>query len=214
MTSVRRRGALVFAAAFAPGLAAAPAPAPAQEDAAEVLAIVRDLAPRAGQVEAPRHIAGDVRFESGSDRLTAAARARLDRIARALRAPALAGLRFRLEGHTDSRGAADYNRDLSLRRARSAAAYLTAAWEVSAARLVVVGHGEDRPRDPANPESGVNRRVEIVTLAPPPPEPAETPSASAPAPERPAGGPAPPGAADGDGDRETFVRDVLTGDGR
>lgn len=212
MTSARRRGALVLAAAFAPGLAAAPAPAPAQEDAAEVLAIVRDLAPRAGQAEAPRHVAGDVRFESGSDRLTAAARARLDRIARALRAPALAGLRFRLEGHTDSRGAADYNRDLSLRRARAAAAYLTAAWEVSAARLVVAGHGEDRLRDPANPESGVNRRVEIVTLAPP--RSADPPSA--PSSEAPAGGPgsAPPGAADGDGDSDSFVRDVLTGGGR
>ena len=200
MTSVRRRCALVLAAAFAPGLAAAPASA--QEDAAEVLAIIRDLAPRAGQVEAPRHIAGGVRFEFGSDRLTAAARARLDRLARALRSPELAGLRFRIEGHTDSRGAADYNRNLSLRRARSAAAYLTAVWELSAARLVVVGHGEDRPRDPANPESGVNRRVEIVTLAP--------------SSEAPAGGPgsASPGAADGDGDSDSFVRDALTDGGR
>lgn len=206
MTSVRRRAALALAAAFAPGLAAAPAPA--QEDAAEVLAIVRDLAPRAGQAEAPRHIAGGVRFETGSARLTAAARARLDRLARALRSPQLAGLRFRVEGHTDSRGAADYNRALSLRRARSAAAYLTAAWEISAARLVVAGYGEDRLRDPANPESGVNRRVEIVTLAPPPPPPA-------PSPEEPAGGPdsAPPDAADGGGESDSFVRDVLTGDG-
>ena len=197
MTSVRRRrGALVLAAAFSPGLAAS---ALAQEDAASVLAIVRDLAPRAGQTEAPRYIAEGVGFESGSDRLTASARATLDRLARALRSPALSGLRFRIEGHTDSRGASAYNRGLSLRRARTVAAHFTETWDISPARLVIVGHGEDRPRDPANPESGVNRRVEIVTLAAPAGEPA--------------GGVAipPPSTADGGGEPGSSVHDVLTG---
>ena len=173
------------------------APAWAQVDEAEVLEIVRSLAPRAGQTEAPRYVAEGVRFEFDSDRLTAAAREKLDRLARALRSAALAGLRFRVEGHTDSRGSAAYNRGLSERRGRSVAAYLARIGGVASVRLEVVGYGEDRPRDPLNPENGVNRRVEILTLAPPP------------APSR-----APPRTAGSDDSSDSFVEDVLTGSER
>ena len=176
--------------------AAAP-PAPAQEDAAEGLEILRSLAPRAGQTEAPRYIAEGVQFDYASDRLTAEARGTLDRMARALRSTELGGLRFRIEGHTDSRGSAAYNMDLSVRRARAVAAYLAEVRGFAAARFDMVGHGESRPRDPTNPEGAINRRVEIVTLVPPP-----APTA-----------PPPPQPETGDRPEESFVRDVLTGDG-
>lgn len=159
-------------------------PTDAQENAAEVLEIIRSLAPRAGRTEVPRYIAEGVGFEFDSDRLTATARVKLDRLDRALHSPALASLRFRVEGHTDSRGSARYNQELSERRARTVAAYLAGAQDIAFARIA--GHGEDRPRDPLNPESGVNRRVEIVTLGP-------------------------PGAADAGDSSESFVEGVLTG---
>ena len=183
--------------------------AAAQEDAAEVLEIVRSLAPRAGQTEAPRYIADRVHFEYASSRLTAAARAQLDLLARAMRASGLAGMRFRVEGHTDSRGAAAYNMALSERRARAAARYLSAAG-IAAGRLDAVGRGETELRDPVNPESAVNRRVEIATLAPPPAARAPDPPRAAPAPVRPAPArpraPAPPPAAGA-----SPVMDALTG---
>ena len=148
-----------------------------------------------------------MQFDYASDRLTAEARRTLDRLARALRSTELGGLRFRVEGHTDSRGSAAYNMDLSVRRARAVAAYLAEVRGFAAARFDMVGHGESRPRDPANPEGAINRRVEIVTLvpqpapaAPPPPQPART-------------APSPPQPATGDRPEESFVRDVLTGDG-
>ena len=148
---------------------AGPAPALAQESAAEVLDIVRDLTPRPdpGVPGAePRYVAEAVHFAFGSDRLAPAARRQLERVARAMESGALAGLRFRIEGHTDSRGAAEYNRALSERRARAVAAWLVTFGGIDADRLDTAGYGESRPREPLAPDSAVNRRVEIVTLAP------------------------------------------------
>lgn len=79
----------------------------------------------------------------------------------------------RVVGHTDAEGSAEYNRELSLRRARSVVAYFTAAG-VDAARLEAVGEGEARPRADNADAAGrrLNRRVEV---APPPPAEEEKP---------------------------------------
>ncbi len=70
--------------------------------------------------------------------------------------------RLRVEGHTDSRGNAAYNKTLSQQRADSVAAYLT-SHGVDAGRLEAVGFGEERPLDdrelPAAWER--NRRVDF-----------------------------------------------------
>jgi outer membrane protein OmpA-like peptidoglycan-associated protein len=99
-----------------------------------------------------------ITFEYNSDRLTPAARRNLDEFARALVDPALADARFVVEGHTDATGPADYNLDLSRRRAASVVTYLV-DHGIDPARLEAQGFGEtklrsDRPDDP------VNRRVE------------------------------------------------------
>ena len=69
-------------------------------------------------------------------------------------------------GHTDNVGAADYNKQLSQRRATAVADYLVSRG-VAAARIMTAAGGEDHPIASNTTEQGraANRRVE-VTLAP------------------------------------------------
>lgn len=69
-------------------------------------------------------------------------------------------------GHTDSVGTDDYNRQLSLRRAQAAAAYLEAQG-VPASRVRTEGKGEAEPVAANATESGraQNRRVEVAIYA-------------------------------------------------
>jgi len=66
-------------------------------------------------------------------------------------------------GHTDSIGSADYNLELSERRATNVGQYL-AAQGVAADRLISEGRGETEPKADNDTEEGrrLNRRVEIV----------------------------------------------------
>ena len=75
----------------------------------------------------------------------------------------LEGFSFSVEGHTDSLGPEELNRDLSQRRAQSVEDYLAAAG-IDEARIVSVGFGEDRPiASNATPEGRAqNRRVDLV----------------------------------------------------
>ena len=73
-------------------------------------------------------------------------------------------VRANVEGHTDAVGPAEYNRDLSRRRAEAVRDMLIAAG-VDADRLDVVAHGEDRPLATNETADGrsINRRVQLVT---------------------------------------------------
>ena len=112
-------------------------------------------APKAAQDEA---FDLEVTFELGSERLTAGARKNLDEFAKALRDPALAARRFRVDGHTNGRGREEINLRLSRRRAESVRNYLVSAG-IDPARLDAQGFGKTRPKvnDPLDP---ANRRVE------------------------------------------------------
>ena len=74
-----------------------------------------------------------------------------------------------IEGHTDSKGSASYNRDLSVRRANAVADWLT-AHGAKKSRLSVKGFGGSRPvasntlkNGADNPDGRkLNRRVEFV----------------------------------------------------
>ncbi len=70
-----------------------------------------------------------------------------------------------MEGHTDNRGTAEYNRDLSQRRARSVVRALVARG-IAAGRLVSEGYGFDRPVADNKTALGraKNRRVEFTIL--------------------------------------------------
>ncbi|MEM9861101.1 MAG: OmpA family protein [Myxococcota bacterium] len=69
---------------------------------------------------------------------------------------------IRVEGHTDSRGDAAYNQDLSQRRAESVVARLVEAG-LEAGRFRAIGFGEERPIDANETRVGraANRRVEF-----------------------------------------------------
>ncbi len=75
------------------------------------------------------------------------------------------GARLIIEGHTDDRGSAEYNRTLSTRRAQSVAAWLS-RHGIAGSRLQTVGYGKTKPRVPNTSEANRarNRRVEIVVV--------------------------------------------------
>jgi len=115
---------------------------------------------------AGRSINLTVVFATDSAQLTPQAMATLDELGRALSNRELSNYRFRIEGHTDTVGTADYNRALSEQRAAVVVAYLTAKFRVAASRLQPVGMGEQGllvPTPPQTPEQR-NRRVEIINL--------------------------------------------------
>jgi OOP family OmpA-OmpF porin len=70
----------------------------------------------------------------------------------------------RVEGYTDATGPAEYNRDLSRRRAEVVRDMLIKAG-IEAERLRVVAHGEDQPLATNETADGrrINRRVQLVT---------------------------------------------------
>jgi outer membrane protein OmpA-like peptidoglycan-associated protein len=79
-----------------------------------------------------------------------------------LRTLDLKGSTFILAGHTDAAGGDAYNQDLSERRADSIRRYLVEKSGISTTDLVTVGYGKTKLKDPANPLSEVNRRVQVV----------------------------------------------------
>jgi outer membrane protein OmpA-like peptidoglycan-associated protein len=87
----------------------------------------------------------------------------LDQVARViLEHPEI--LSVSIDGHTDSQGSADYNRDLSQRRAAAVREYLIQKG-VAPERLEAHGFGEDRPieSNATNAGRAANRRVEFLT---------------------------------------------------
>jgi outer membrane protein OmpA-like peptidoglycan-associated protein len=103
-------------------------------------------------------------FPYDSDQLVTGAREPMQRFAASL--AKYPGTRTLIVGHTDSRGNADYNADLSERRAQSAAAVL-AAGGIAPARIGTAGRGESEPIATNATDAGrqQNRRVEVAIFA-------------------------------------------------
>jgi len=107
-----------------------------------------------------------VRFEFDSARLTGSARDTLQDVVETLKAHP--DIYVRLGGHTDSIGPAEYNMNLSVRRAESVKDFLI-EHGIDPKRLTTRGYGETQPVAPNtkpdgsdNPEGRAkNRRVEI-----------------------------------------------------
>lgn len=106
-------------------------------------------------------VASEVSFDFDSASLRPGFHTTLDKVAGVLaRYPRTV---VHVLGHTDSIGSESYNQQLSLRRADSVAAYLSARG-VSSERLRTEGRGEFEPRASNETEAGrqLNRRVDIV----------------------------------------------------
>lgn len=151
-----------------PAAASAPEAAPASAPTApQTVATLPSAAPPPAAEPAPPaeepSLSLAVLFEFGAARIQAASVPTLENLAAAMQAPELAASRFRVEGHTDAKGAAAVNLRLSRARADEVRRFLVARG-VAAARLQSVGLGSSQPADPADPLAAANRRVRIVAL--------------------------------------------------
>ncbi len=72
---------------------------------------------------------------------------------------------FRIVGHTDATGSADYNSKLSQLRADEVQRYLVNDCGIAAGRLEAVGLGERFLADETDPAAAGNRRVEFQALS-------------------------------------------------
>jgi OmpA-OmpF porin, OOP family len=107
---------------------------------------------------APAAVAFRINFASASDAIPPAYLPHLDRIVDLMRQePKLA---LTIEGHTDAHGSAEYNLELSKRRAVAVMRYLV-GHGIDGSRLVAVGKGKTSPLL-TDPFDGRNRRVQFV----------------------------------------------------
>jgi OmpA-OmpF porin, OOP family len=102
-----------------------------------------------------------VKFAFNKDNLTPKAKEALDQLAGSI--ASTRGYIIALEGSTDSVGSAEYNYDLSQRRADSVIQYLASKYNVPAHKIYVIGLGKDKPVESNKTSQGRadNRRVDV-----------------------------------------------------
>lgn len=105
-----------------------------------------------------------IQFDFDSDRIRPESEPDVNELGKALTSEALKTYRIVLNGHTDAKGSADYNQNLSERRAASVRGYLIEKFKIDPNRLIAVGFGEEKLKAGIDPEADENRRVEIVNL--------------------------------------------------
>ena len=133
-----------------------------QKPESEVAAAAPSL-PAAAQAEPPPSLSLAIQFELNSAQVRPESGRVLGNLVAAMQSPELKGVRFAIEGHTDARGHALANQQLSQHRADEVRLYLIALG-VHPARLKAVGKGTSDPANPLDPKAGENRRVRVVTL--------------------------------------------------
>jgi outer membrane protein OmpA-like peptidoglycan-associated protein len=106
----------------------------------------------------------EIYFDFDSSAITPRAMPTLIKLGQALSSDQLKASSFLISGHTDSKGAADYNQHLSEARAAAVKGFLVQNFQVDPLRLISVGYGKEDLKDPNDPEAAENRRVAIVNL--------------------------------------------------
>ena len=108
-------------------------------------------------------LSGSVLFATGKWELLPVAQSKLADVAKAVKDQGYKSIT--VEGHTDSRGSASKNRELSLKRANSVRSFLISKG-LKGARIKAVGIGEDRPVATNKTAEGRanNRRVELIVV--------------------------------------------------
>jgi len=137
----------------------------AERRAAEAMARLSELAQiREEANETVITLSGEVLFETNRAEVRGTAQRRLEAVAEALRAQP--DRRITVVGHTDTRGSATHNEELSRRRAEAVMGFLVEQG-IPAERISALGRGESQPIAPNDTPEGRanNRRVEIVLSA-------------------------------------------------
>lgn len=101
-------------------------------------------------------------FDFDKDSLKPESKETLDQIALLMKGDDK--LKLEIVGHTDNKGTADYNLDLSKRRAANVVAALVTDYKIGADRLSASGAGATKPVDTNDSDEGraKNRRVELI----------------------------------------------------
>jgi hypothetical protein len=112
-------------------------------------------------------VESELQFDTDRHELTEAHKTQLQATMTGLTAAQRKQCQFEITGHTDARGSAEYNYDLSMRRARSVADFLT-AFDVEMSQIALIAEGESAPTDENATDSGMqrNRRVTLRVVAP------------------------------------------------
>jgi outer membrane protein OmpA-like peptidoglycan-associated protein len=129
---------------------------------------VEDLVVKESETDVRVELAADVLFEFDKAELLPIAEETLTRAAAFVKERSKGGV-IRIEGHTDGKGSASYNKNLSLRRAESVKKWLV-SHGLSGMQFSSDGFGADKPVAPNTKPDGSddpegrrkNRRVEIV----------------------------------------------------
>jgi len=108
-----------------------------------------------------REIASKIYFETNSDILKEASKKELDGLVEILKLNAQ--IKIDIEGHTDNVGAADYNMELSQKRASAVRQYLIEKG-LAPDRIIAKGYGQSKPVVSNDTIEGKaqNRRVELI----------------------------------------------------
>jgi outer membrane protein OmpA-like peptidoglycan-associated protein len=125
---------------------------------------VRERAEIATVVKDKPKIDLEINFDYNSADISAKSLPSVQALGRALTNADLKGSTFVVAGHTDAAGSETYNQDLSERRADTVKRYLVDNFGINGSELVTVGYGESQLKDPSQPLSEVNRRVQVVNL--------------------------------------------------
>lgn len=104
-----------------------------------------------------------ITFAFNSSRIESTSNPQLDKLAMAMNSERLRNLNFKIEGHTDAQGTAEYNLRLSQQRAKAVKAYL-AGRGVASSRLIPEGMGFEHLANKNDPVAEENRRVVIKTI--------------------------------------------------
>jgi OOP family OmpA-OmpF porin len=105
---------------------------------------------------------GDILFPNNDDQIGKASYAEMDELGDFLQKNPQSYVY--LAGYTDNTGTAEYNQELSRRRAENVAAYLISKWSVEPDRIVTQWYGKTNPvaSNSTNEGRQKNRRVEIA----------------------------------------------------
>ena len=118
----------------------------------------------------------EVNFAFNSDKLEPQSVLILARLGSALSSDKLEASSFILAGHTDAVGSKDYNQRLSESRAATVKNFLIQNFKIDPQKLIVVGYGQEMPKNRQNPFADENRRVQVLNLG-------QTTANSSPAPQ-------------------------------
>ena len=105
----------------------------------------------------------DIKFAFDSATLQADQTPVLAQMCRVMKASS--GGQFRIVGHTDAAGTAEYNQSLSQVRAEEVRRYLVDDCGIEAGRLEAIGFGERFLYNSVDPKAAINRRVEFQALS-------------------------------------------------